>query len=80
MAIEKSRCEETLNALKRAAEEKEAVLRTALDTCEKEKVRQWYESPQLWGGGGLAVGVVAGVALTVGAVWLGAQARVVVQP
>lgn len=80
MEIEKTKCSAQAEVAAKASADRERVLQDALNTCEKEKVRQWYESPQLWGGGGLAVGVAAGIALTVGAVWLGAQARVVVQP
>lgn len=76
VAVESERCFKQLGVAKAAYDEKLDVLKTAYAKCEAEKHREWWENPTLLVGTGIAAGVVAGAALSVGAIWLGAQVRV----
>ncbi len=76
LAVEQERCFKQMGVAKDAYEQKIELFKGAFARCEIEKQRAWWEDPTLMVGGGVAVGVVAGAALTVGAVWLGAQVRV----
>lgn len=79
ISVESERCFKQLGVNKIAYDEKVDVLKTAYAKCEAEKRREWWENPPLLLGAGATAGVVVGVLLTAGAVWLGAQARVVVE-
>lgn len=82
LALEEKRCTELrlidgnkcflqLSALRKARDEQVALWRKALEQCETEKQRAWFEDPSLL----IGTGVVLGAALGVGVVWLGAQFR-----
>ena len=79
LSVENERCFKQMVVAKDAADSKIEILKTAFAACEAEKQREWWESPTLLLGAGAVTGLVVGVAATAGAVWLGAQARVVVE-
>lgn len=72
LIAEKNRCAETSLAFAERIDR----YKTDLAQCEIEKVRKWWESPELLLGSGCAAGAVVGAVAAIGLVWLGAQVRI----
>lgn len=70
-AVDNNTCFQQLTVLRSTRDEQIQIWKQALARCELEKQRAWYESPTLL----IGTGVVAGAALGIGVVWLGAQFR-----
>lgn len=70
-AVDEEKCNKQLFAMKQTRDEQVAVMKAQLAQCEVEKERHWYEDPLLL----MGTGAVAGAAIGIGVIWLGAQFR-----